>query len=155
MQINNMPFLEAGVAAVLCCENQSCSLASSRPGETDGDWINTTLENWDLQSDWYICKRHKQRFTGCPLALLNVNTRESWEGKRRGCEVAYLRSSIIRCPRETSESWFPRPHWFPYYVPVSVQEYKANRDSRSFSCVFVWKQLELHAQGIMAVWWNL
>lgn len=73
-RVYNRPFLEAGVAAVLHCENQPYFLASPRPGETDGD---TTLENWDPQSKWYVCESQQQRFTGFTLALLNINKRGS------------------------------------------------------------------------------
>lgn len=58
-------------------ENQPNSLAPFRPGETRGDCINTTLENWDPQSDWYVCKSQQQRLTGFSLAPFKRNEGDS------------------------------------------------------------------------------
>lgn len=141
--------LEAGAAVLLHCENQPYSLASYRLRETGDDWINTTLENWDPQSNWYVCKSQQQRFTGFTLALLNINRqlkgkKEEWwhDSPKIKHTTKYHREE-----KQVPGSQFPRPHWFPYLVPVSVVVCKTNMDSRAFSCVVIKKQLELCAWG--------
>lgn len=107
-----------------------------RPGETGGEQIKTSLENWDPWPDWYGCKSQQQNSTGFTLALLNANKGDAGRGKGVTPKIM----DTISCHQEerlVPESRFCRLHQFPYYVPVLVVVCRTHTDSRAFSCAFI------------------
>lgn len=61
---------------------------------------------------------------------------------------------MVRCYREERQVpgfRFPRPHWFPYHVPVPVVVCKTNTDNTAFFLCIYPKIARAVYSGIMTV----